>query len=117
MNNILSIALCFLILSCSKKDSPADIETKDLPQTIQTQISEAERECPTCGIMIAKYQYNKSIVYGKVCVGYSASQGVSCNCMMIYYGQNGERISYEAGKYQDINDKKKLIKEDYRCSE
>lgn len=93
------------------------MEIKDLPKPIQTLIDEAQQECPTCGITIAKYQYNKSIVYGTVCGGISESQGLWCDCIMVYYDQDGALIKYEEGIYKDINEEKKLIKEIYRCSE
>ena len=110
MKNILSIALCFLILSCSKKDNP-DMEIKDLPKPIQTLIDEAQQECPVCGITVLMYTYSKKILYASTC------NGPACNCIMIFYNQDGELIKYEEGIYKDINEKKNLIKEIYRCSE
>ena len=110
MKNISLIALFFLSLSCSKKDNP-DMEIKDLPKQIQTLIAEAEQECPVCGITVLMYAYNKAISYASTC------NGPACNCMMVYYDQDGELIKYEEGIYKDINEKKNLIKEVYRCSE
>ncbi|WP_152269858.1 hypothetical protein [Agriterribacter humi] len=110
MKNSLFIVIFFLSLSCSKKGNP-NIETKDLPQSIQTLIAEAERECPVCGITILMYAYNKKIIYASTC------NGPACNCVMVYYDQGGELIKYEEGVNKDINEEKKLIREVYRCSE
>jgi hypothetical protein len=110
MKNISLIALLFLSLSCSKKDNP-DTEIKDLPKQIQTLIAEAQQECPACGITVLMYAYNKKMIYASTC------NGPACNCIMIYYDQDGELIKYEEGIYKDINEKKNLIKEIYRCSE
>ncbi|HTN05980.1 hypothetical protein [Agriterribacter sp.] len=110
MKNISLIALLFLSLSCSKKDNP-DMEIKDLPKSIQALIDEAQQECPVCGITVLRYTYNKKVLYASTC------NGPACNCIMAYYDEDGELIKYEEGIYKDINEKKNLIKEIYRCSE
>jgi hypothetical protein len=116
MKNSLLISLLFLSFSCSKKDNP-DMAMADLPGPIQTLITEAEQECPACGITIVRYQYNKGIIYGSVCGGVSRSQGLWCDCIMVYYDRKGELIKYKEDLYKDINRQKKLIGEIYRCRE
>ena len=110
MKNISLIALLFLSLSCSKKDNP-DMEIKDLPKPIQTLIDEAQQECPVCGITVLRYAFNNKILYASTC------NGPTCNCIMVYYDQDGELIKYEKGVYKDISENKSLINEIYRCSE
>lgn len=51
------------------------------------------------------------MIYANTC------NGPACNSFMVYYEQDGELIKYEEGIYKDINEKKRLIKEIYRCSE
>ena len=101
---------CFLYLTiaCSKKEEKIT-ELKYLPLSIQTIIADAQMNCPICGVTLLKYSYNEQVIYGSVC------NGPACNCFMVFYDQNGEQIEYNAAKYQDINSKKSLSKELFRC--
>ena len=56
------------------------------------------------------YAYNKKIIYASVC------NGPACNCIMVYYDQDGELIKYAERVYKAINEEKKWIKEVYSCS-
>lgn len=117
MKRILTIfSLLLIIISCSKEEK-ISTDFKDLPKSIQQQITNAERECPTCGIVLTMYTYNKKIVFGQICGGYSASKNLICDCFMLFYDQNGELMPYEVDRYKDINDKKKLVKQIYSRSE
>lgn len=100
----------FLLFSCSKKD-PTDAKFSELPAAIQEIIAGAQRQCPVCGITISTFKYNNEIIYGTFC------NGATCNCFMVFYNGQGELIDYKEEKYQDINAKKVLIEELYRCVE
>ena len=105
-----------LSISCSKEEE-VSTAFKDLPAPIQEQITNAERECPTCGIIITMYTYKGKVVFGKLCGGYSSSKNLICDCLMLFYDHDGNLIPQNAEKYKDINDKKRLVKQIYSCSE
>lgn len=113
---MLIIVSLLLIISCSKEEE-VSTAFRDLPAAIQDQITNAERECPTCGIIITMYTYKGKVVFGELCGGYSASKNLICDCLMLFYDQAGNLIPYNAEEYRDINDKKKLVKQIYSCSE
>lgn len=113
---MLTILLLLLIISCSKEEK-ISTDFKDLPKPIQEQITNAENTCPTCGIIITMYTYKGKVVFGKLCGGYSASKNLICDCLMLFYDHDGNLIPKNAETYKDINDKKKLVKQIYSCSE
>jgi len=114
---LFNILILIFVISCSKNENEVKTDFKDLPKTIQQQISDAQTKCPLCGVSIFAFRYNGKMIFGSVCGSISTSQNLWCDCIMVYYDETGEPIAYNENKYKDINAKKELIKKLYSCAD
>ena len=93
----------FLLLSCKR-----DKTISELPQPLKTFIANS-KDC-TCEPFIDKYLWRNQTVYLSSC------GGPTCDCITLYYNEQGEKMNMDSGYYPDqFRQEAQLVKHVWRC--
>src|SRR4051812_29174245 len=101
----LTIALFGLYLSSCSKDKI------DAPEPIRELIADSRNCHSDCPSIVDNYLWRNQTVYIYTC------NGPTCNCIVSYYNDKGEKLTMDQGyQYDNFLQEAKLVKHVWKCT-